>query len=55
VEVGLKVYPEDLVALVFLSRQDVCNEMVAVEEPVVPENVQDLKDRGAIVGSYQGG
>ena len=51
---GLEVYSENPVTLVFLSRQDICNEMVPVEEPAVPEYVQDLKDRGSIVWSFQG-
>ena len=48
-EIGLKIDPEDSVALIFLSRQNVCNKVVPVEEPVAPKNVQDLKDGGAIV------
>jgi len=52
---GLEVNPENLVALVFLSRQDVCNEVVPIEEPAAPKCVQDLKDGGAVVSNLQGG
>jgi len=34
--------------LSFLSRQDVSDEVVPVEEPTLPEDVQDFKHRGAI-------
>jgi len=34
--------------LIFLSRQDVGDEVVPVEEPLLPENIQDFEHRGAI-------
>jgi len=49
VKSGLEVHPEDPATLVFLSGQDVCNEMVPVKESAVSEYVQDLKDRGAVI------
>jgi len=55
VEGGLKVDPEDPVLLVLLGGQDVGNKMVPIEEPPMPEDVQDVEDRGAILLNPQGG
>jgi len=49
VEGGLEVNPEDPVLFVLLGGQDVGNKMVPVEEPPMPEDVQDIEDRGAIL------
>jgi hypothetical protein len=43
-ETRLKVYPVYLATLIFLSSKDISNEMVPIEEPAVPESVQDFKD-----------
>jgi len=51
---GLKVSLEYSATLIFLSRQNVCYKVVPIEEPVVPENVQDLKDGGVIITSLRG-
>jgi len=32
-----------------LSRQDVCDKMVPVDEPALPEDVQDFEHGGAIL------
>ena len=45
----LEVHPEDLAMLVFLCRQDVCNEMVPIEEPAASEDIQDIEDRGTVL------
>jgi len=36
-------------ALIFLSRQNVSDEVVPVKEPMLPENVQDFEHGGAII------
>jgi hypothetical protein len=43
-ETGLNIYLVNLSTLIFLSNKDINNEMVPIEEPAVPEGVQDLKD-----------
>ena len=43
VECGQEVDPHNMPALIFLSGQDICDEVVPVEEPPVPENVQDFE------------
>src|SRR6267142_2157841 len=43
VECGQKVDPHDVPALIFLSGQDIRNEVVPVEEPLLPENIQDCE------------
>jgi hypothetical protein len=48
VELGLEVDPEELVAFILLGGEDVRDEMIPVEEPPTPENVQDFKDRGDV-------
>jgi len=35
--------------LIFLSRQDIRDEVVSVEKPPLPEKVQDFKHRGAVI------
>jgi hypothetical protein len=53
-ETGLNIYPVNSATLIFLSNKDIDNEMVPIEEPAVPESVQDLKDWGAIIRWLQG-
>jgi len=48
VEGGLEVDPEDPVVFVLLGGQDVGNKVVPVEEPATAEDIQDVKDGGAI-------
>jgi hypothetical protein len=48
VELGLEVNPEELAAFILLGGEDVRDEMIPVEEPSTPENVQDFKDRGDV-------
>jgi hypothetical protein len=48
VKLGLKVNPEQLAAFILLSREDVCDEVVPIEEPPTPEDIQDVKDRGDV-------
>ena len=48
VELGLKVNPKEFAVVVLLGREDVRDEMIPVEEPSTPENVQDVKDRGDV-------
>jgi hypothetical protein len=45
VERGLKINPNELSCLAFLSREDVCDEMVPVEEPSSTEDIEDIKKR----------
>ena len=45
---GVKVNPCDVPKAVFLSRQDLGDEMIPVEEPLTTENIEDLEDRGSI-------
>ena len=47
-KLGLKVNPEQLAAFILLSREDVCDEVVPIEEPPTPEDIQDVKDRGDV-------
>jgi len=42
------LYPHKVSALIFLSRQDVRDEVDPIEEPLLPENVQDFKTGGAV-------
>ena len=48
VELGLKINPEEFVAVVLLGGEDVRDEVIPIEEPPTPENVQDFKDRGDV-------
>jgi hypothetical protein len=48
VELGLKVNPKELAAVVLLGREDVRDEVIPVEEPPTPEDVQDVKNRGDV-------
>jgi hypothetical protein len=48
VELGLEIDPEEFVAVILLSREDVRDEVVPVEEPPTPENIQDVKNRGDV-------
>jgi len=55
VECGLKVDPQKVSMLIFLSGQNVSNEVVPVEEPSLPEDIQDFEHRGAIfLNLFQG-
>jgi hypothetical protein len=45
VERGLKINPNKLSCLAFLSREDICNEMVPVEEPSSMEDIEDIEER----------
>jgi hypothetical protein len=47
-EYGLKVNPRDLAVFILLCEQDVGNKVVPVEEPSLPEDIQDVEDRGGI-------
>jgi len=49
VECGLEIDPHKMSTLIFLSGQDVSDEMVPVEEPTLPEDIQDIKHGGAIL------
>src|SRR6267142_934666 len=49
VECRQEVDPHNVSTLIFLSRQDIRDEVVPVEEPPLPENVQDFEHRGAII------
>jgi len=46
---GLEVNPGEMSAPVFLGRQNIGNEVVPVEEPLSPEDVQDVEDGWAIL------
>jgi hypothetical protein len=48
VELGLKINPKELATVVLLGREDVRDEVIPIEEPPTPENVQDVKNRGDI-------
>jgi hypothetical protein len=48
VELGLKVDPEKLAVFILLGGEDVRDEVIPIEEPPTPENVQDVKDRGDV-------
>ena len=48
-ECGLKVDPHKVSTLIFLGGQDVSDEMVPVEEPALPKDVQDFEHRGAVL------
>ena len=47
---GVEVNPDDVPAVVFLSRQNLGNKVVPVKEPLATEDVQNLEDRGVIAG-----
>ena len=55
VERWLEVHPYNLAVLILLHRQDVCNEMVPIEELMVSKDVQNIKDGGAILLDPQRG
>src|SRR5882672_11489040 len=46
---GQEIYPDDVASVVFLRRQNICEEVVPVKEPLTSEHVQDVKDRRAVV------
>jgi hypothetical protein len=48
VEYGLKINPRNLATFILLYGQGVGDKVVPVEEPPLPENIQDIKDRGGI-------
>jgi hypothetical protein len=48
VELGLKINPKELATVVLLGREDVHNEVIPIEEPPTPENIQDVKNRGDV-------
>jgi len=55
VECGLEVDPHKVSTLIFLNRQDVSNKVVPVEEPSLPEDIQDFKHGGAVLlNPFQG-
>jgi len=45
VEEGLEIHPGKTTLITFLSREDVGNEIVLVEEPMGPKDVKNIKDR----------
>jgi hypothetical protein len=47
-KLGLEVDPEEFATFILLCREDVRNEVVPVEEPSLPENIQDIENRGDI-------
>jgi hypothetical protein len=51
VEYGLKINPRNLATFILLYGQGVGDKVVPVEEPPLPENIQDIKDRGALAFS----
>ena len=46
---GLEINPEITTILVLLSRQNIGNKMVPTKEPIMPENILDIKYRGTII------
>jgi hypothetical protein len=48
VELGLKVNPEKLATFILLCGEDVSSEVVSIEKPPPPENVQDVKNREGV-------
>jgi len=42
---GLKVHPGKTTLITFLSGEDVGNEMVLVEEPMGPKDVENIENR----------
>jgi len=46
---GLKVHPGITALIAFLSREDVGNEMVPVEEPTGAKDIENIED-GKLVG-----
>ena len=51
---GLEINPSEVSTCIFLGRQDISNEVVPVKEPLVPENIQDIKDGGTIIHNLRG-
>jgi len=49
VECRLEVNPHDVPTLIFLSRQDIHDEVVPMEEPSLPKDIQDFENGGAIL------
>jgi hypothetical protein len=47
-KLGLEVDPEEFATFILLCREDVYDEVVPVEEPSLPENIQDIENRGDI-------
>src|SRR6267142_895012 len=55
VEYGLEVDLHKMSRLIFLSRQDVSDKMVPVEEPVLSKDLQDFEHGGAVLlNPFQG-
>jgi len=48
VKLGEEIHPENVASIVFLCQQDICKEVVPVEEPPMPKHIQNVKDRGTI-------
>jgi hypothetical protein len=48
VELGLEINPEEFVAVVLLGGEDVRDEVIPIEEPPTPENVQVVRNRGDV-------
>jgi hypothetical protein len=49
VEWGKEIHPSKSSSIALLGRQDVGNEMIPVEEPLLAENSQDGRVRGSII------
>jgi len=42
---GLKVHPGVMALIVLLGREGISNEMVPMEEPMGPKDIEDIKNR----------
>ena len=48
VEEGVKVNPDDIPVGILLSRYDLGNKIIPVEEPLATKDIQHLKNRGPV-------
>jgi len=49
---GLKVHPSRTSVVTLLGKQDICNKVVPIEEPLGVEDVENIK-HGRLIGAIQ--
>ena len=53
VECGVELNPSEVASVILLSRQDLGNEVVLVEEPLATKTIENLKNQGSITTNDQ--
>jgi len=48
VEWGLEIHPNKTSLLILLSREDICNKVIPIEEPPEAKDIKNIKHRGLV-------